>query len=256
MQRARLSKRAVLACCLLALLPAIPTVASGALVEVNDLILRADAGYRPHRLPRRQRVPIEFSGFVSFAGKQNRPPPALQRVVIDFDHDGRVNTSGLARCSPHRIETAGTREARRACRRAIVGRGKLRALVLLPGGAVEVHPTLTVFNGPRVDGHPTAVIHARTEVPVQQTYAIAVPISRRRGDFRYRAAFDVPPIAGGLGRVTRLQVHLGRRYRAHGKRRSYLSARCSDSIQRIRGHFTFDDGTIVAGALERFCDPR
>jgi hypothetical protein len=247
--------RALLALALLAAAPA-AALGSGAVVEVDRLVLRADAHYRPQVLPRHRFAPIVFSGYVSFAGKHGQPPPALERAVVDFDHDGRIAAGGLPRCALARVEGASTAAARRACRTAIVGSGRLEALVMLAGGPVRVRPTLTVFNGPRRRGRPTAIIHARTEVPFQQTYAIVVPITRHSGDFRYRAAFDVPPVAAGLGRITRLKFRLGRRYRAGGKPRSYLSARCSDSIQRIRGDFRFDDGTVVTGALEKFCDAR
>ncbi|MEZ5076551.1 MAG: hypothetical protein R2725_03810 [Solirubrobacterales bacterium] len=254
MRRAAL-KRLLAAAVALAVLPAAGAGAA-VVLEVDDLVLRADARYRPQQLPRHRFAPIAFSGFVGFGGRNGRPVPALQRAAIAFDHDGRLGVAGLPRCDPARIEAASTREARRACRGAIVGRGTLGAVILLPGDPVRVRAALTVFNGPRLDGRPTAILHARTEVPVQHTYAIVVPITRSRGDFRYRVAIDVPPLAGGLGRVTRLQVRLDRRYRAGGKSRSYLSARCSDSILRVHGYFRFADGTVVSGALEKFCDAR
>jgi hypothetical protein len=112
---------------------------------------------------------------------------------------------------------------------------------------------LTVFNGPRLEGMPTAVLHARTTVPGTQTYAIVVPIEQRRGGFRYRARIDVPPIAAGFGAITHLDVAIGRRYRAAGKQRSYASARCSDHILQTHGRFTFDDGTIIDGLVEKYC---
>jgi hypothetical protein len=253
-QRARL-RRGLLAAVLLAALPA-SAFGSGALLEVNDLVMRTDAHYRPAELDRHRYTPIDFSGYVSLAGRTGGPPPALERIVLGFDHDGRLSVAGLPRCAPARIEGASTAEARRVCRGAIVGRGRLEALILLSSGAVKVRPALTVFNGPRTNGKPTALVHVRTEVPFQQTYAVLVPISRRGGEFRYWATFDVPPVAAGLGRITRIKVELGRRYRAHGKPRSYLAARCSDSIQRIHGDFRFADGTIISGALEKFCDVR
>ena len=36
--------------------------ADGALVKVGDLILKADGGFRPQRLPRNSYAPIEFQG--------------------------------------------------------------------------------------------------------------------------------------------------------------------------------------------------
>lgn len=176
--------------------------------------------------------------------------------MVDFDRDGRLGVAGLPACPPDRIDSLGTRQARQRCRGAIVGRGLVAAVVSLPGGPVRVRSALTVFNGPRQNGRPTALLHARTAVPLPQTYAIVVPILRRRGEFRHRAVLDLPPIAAGLGAITRVEVRIERRYRAGGKRRSYVSARCSDGILRTRGRFSFADGTVVDGAIEKFCRAR
>jgi len=115
-------------------------------------------------------------------------------------------------------------------------------VISLDSGPVEASSPLTLFNGPRLNGNPTVVIHARTTVPATQTYAIVVPIERRGAEFRYRALLNVPPIAGGRGAITHIDVEVGRRYRAGGQLRSYVSARCSDGILRTHGRFTFGDG--------------
>jgi hypothetical protein len=93
-------------------------------------------------------------------------------------------------------------------------------------------------------------------VPATQTFAILVPIERRSGSFRYRATLNVPPIAAGLGAITHIDVEVGRRFSVGGKRRSYASAHCSDGILRTHGRFTFSDGTIVDGSVEKACTPR
>src|SRR5215216_267450 len=155
--------------------------ANGALVEVDDVVLRADGGFTPLVLPRHHFAPIDFQGHVDISGRGGGRPPKLQQALIDFDRDGR------------------------------------------------------------------------TTVPGTQTYAIVVPIEQRRGGFRYRARIDVPPIAAGFGAITHLDVAIGRRYRAAGKQRSYVSARCSDNILQTHGRFTFDDGTIIDGLVEKYC---
>jgi hypothetical protein len=100
------------------------------------------------------------------------------------------------------------------------------------------------------------ILHARTTVPATQTFAIVVPIERRPGAFRYRATLTLPPIAAGLGAVTHVEVKVGRRFDIGGQRRSYVSAHCSDGILRTHGRFTFADGTIVDGSVEKACTPR
>jgi hypothetical protein len=227
--------------------------ASGALVEVDDVVLRADGGFQPQVLPRHRFAPIDFQGHLDISGRDGAQPPKLRQALIDFDRDGRLSVAGLPSCAPEAIAAASTEEARRICRGAIVGTGHVEALIFLESGAVPARSALTIFNGPRLEGRPTAVLHARTTVPATQTYAIVVPIEQRRGGFRYRARIDLPPIAAGFGAITHLDVAIGRRYRAAGKQRSYVSARCSDNILQTHGRFTFDDGTIIDGLVEKYC---
>jgi hypothetical protein len=230
--------------------------ASPAVVEVDNLVLRADGGFRPRQLPRAGFAPIEFQGFVDFAAKDGGAPAPLTQAVIDFDRDGRLNVAGLPTCAPQQVAQASTEEARRICAGAIVGTGHVDALVTLESGTFQASSPLTIFNGPALEGKPTAVLHARTTVPGTQTYAILVPIERRRGRYRYRATLDVPPIAAGFGAITHIEVKIARRFSFGGKRRSYVSARCSDGVLQTRGRFTFADGVVVEGAVEKFCRAR
>jgi hypothetical protein len=227
--------------------------ASGALVEVENLVLRANGGFKPQSLPRHRFAAIDFQGHVDLRAKGGGKPSPLKQALIDFDHDGRLSVAGLPTCSPESIDEATTEEARRICKGAIVGVGHVEALVSLDSGDVPARSELTVFNGPRLGGLPTAVLHARTTVPGTQTYAIVVPIEQRPGAFRYRARIDLPPLAAGFGALTHIDVKIGRRYRAGGKQRSYVSARCSDNILQTRGRFSFEDGVIVDGLVEKFC---
>jgi hypothetical protein len=227
--------------------------AGGALVEVEDLVLRADGGFQPQALPRHHFAPIDFQGHVDLSAKGGGKPSALRQALIDFDRDGRLSVAGLPACRPESIAAATTAEARRICKGAIVGTGHIEALISVEGGEVPARSELTIFNGPRTAGLATAVLHARTTVPGTQTFAILVPIEQRRGGFRYRARIDVPPIAAGLGSITHIDVEIGRRYRAGGKQRSYASARCSDNILQTHGRFSFEDGAVIDGLVEKYC---
>lgn len=244
------------ACALILALAALGAAsASGeeAVVEVNGLVLRADGGFTPQTLPRRQYAPIDFKGHFDIAAKRGGRPPALQQALIDFDRDGRLTVAGLPSCAPETVADASVEEARRLCRGAIVGTGHLGALVSLSSGTVRTTSPLTIFNGPRLEGNPTAIFHAQFTMPATQTYAVVVPIERLSGRFGYRARIDLPPLAGGLGSLTHFDVKIGRRYRAGGRLRSYVSARCSDNILATHGRFTFEDGTVISGQVEKYC---
>lgn len=246
-------RRAVLLALLAA--TAVAGTAAAALVEVDDVVLHADGGFKPQSLPRRQFAPIDFNGRLDISAKGGGKPSPLRQALVDFDRDGRLSVGGLPTCAPESIAGAGIEEARAICGKALVGTGRIEALVSLPSGeTVAVGSPLSIFNGPRLGELPTAVLHARLETAgLAETFAIPVPIEKRRGGFRYRARLDVPPIAGGAGAITHVEVKIGRRYRAGGKQRSYVSARCSDNILQTHGRFSFEDGTIIDGLVEKFC---
>jgi hypothetical protein len=233
-------------------------VAAGAqalpsVVEVENIRLEADGGFRPRTLPKHQFAPIDFQGRVEIESRDGTAPEPVRQIVVDFDRDGRLTAGGLPVCMPEEIANATPEEARRICGAAEVGSGHIKAIVSLASGPIPASSPLTLFNGPRQEGAPTVVLHAQTTVPGTQTYAIVVPIEKRRGEFRYRATLDVPPIAAGFGAITHVDVKVGRRFSAGGKRRSYTAARCSDGILRTHGSFTFEDGTVINGAVEKGC---
>lgn len=230
--------------------------AGGATVEYEDLVLRADGGFAPRTLPRHRFEPIRFKGHFQIANRYGGQPPVLERAVIRFDRDGRLAVAGLPTCPAERVADLGSAAARRVCRGAIVGTGHLGALIRVGTSLVPARARLTIFNAPRVDGDPAVVLHARTTTPTVQTYAIVAPIERRRGEYRYQVTIEVPPIAGGAGALTHLDAEIGRRYRAGGKRRSYVAARCSDNVLRTRGTFLFAGGLLVEGSVEKFCRQR
>lgn len=227
-----------------------------ALVEVENLVLRADGGFQPRTLPEHRFAPTDFEGWASVRSKDGGVPVPLHQIVLDFDRDGRLTPGSLPVCDPAQIAEATPAEARRTCAAAQVGTGRIRATLSLAGGTVPASSPLSLFNGPRQEGGPTVVVHAQTTLPALQTYALVAPVERRPGPFRYRATLDLPPIAGGLGAITYIGVEINRRFRSGGKQRSYTAARCSSGVLRTKGRFSFADGTVIYGAVEKACTAR
>lgn len=232
--------------------------AGAATVRVGKLVLHADGGFEPRLLPKHTYAPIHFQGYGQIKTTDGSTPPPLQHVVLEFDRDGHLTTTGLPTCPASELEGATTEQARRRCRSAVVGSGHIAAAVNLLGLAqIDMHVPLTLFNGPRRDGKPTVLGHARAPFPISETYVIVAPIERRRdGIYGYRSAFDIPPIAGGFGSLTRIDAKIGRRYRFHGRELSFVSARCSDYVLQTRGSFSFADGTVIYGSAFKACTPR
>jgi hypothetical protein len=231
--------------------------AGAATVRVGTLVLHANGGFEPQVLPKRTYAPIHFQGYGEIKTTDGSIPPALEHVKLEFDRDGHITTAGLGVCRPAQLEGATTEQARHRCAAAIVGTGRIGAALDLAGLArIDLRAPLTVFNGPRQDGDPTAILHAQAPFPVSETYVIVIPIERRSGStYGYRVSFDIPKIAGGLGSLTYISAKLGRIYRFHGSQRSYISARCSDYILQTQGSFSFADGNVVYGSVFKACRP-
>jgi hypothetical protein len=230
--------------------------ANAALVRVGNLVLTADGGFKPSTLPRNSYAPINFDGEANLRAVDGSVPPALQRLMLDFDRDGRLSTAGLPVCQPAVLAEATSQEARNRCPGAIVGTGHASVAIGGGGQPLVVSSPLTFFNGPRLAGKPTVIMHARITVPAVQNFVITIPIEKRSGRYRYRATVDLPPIADGHGSLTHLDASIGKRYRSDGEERSYVSARCGDGIFSTRGRFTFADGTVIDGSVDKACTVR
>lgn len=251
--RSRKAVAALLALCVAA--AALLTAGAAAdQVRLGPLVVTADGGFTPRLLPKRAFAPIRFQGRAEIEMLNGEQPPALRRIRLDFDRDGKLTTTGLASCAPESIANATPAQARQACGAALVGTGHVGASIAFPGRApVEVSSPLSLFNGPRQSGNPTAIAHAQNTFPETETYVVVIPIEQRPGTYRYRATFDIPAIAGGAGALTHVDAKIGRRWRSGGEERSYASARCSDGILQTLGLASFADGTVISGSIFKPC---
>jgi hypothetical protein len=248
-----LPKLAVAAVLGLAAIAALAASAPGALVAVDNLVLRADGGFSPQVLPRRTYAPINFNGHFDIKARGGGRPSPLNQVVLEFDRDGKLTTTGLPSCSPASIDDVPSEEARRICADAIVGTGNVEAMISMPGENIRGSAPLTVFNGPALPTGPSVVLHARNPIPKIETFAVLAPIEQTPGPFRYRVRVDVPSFAEGKGSLIHADLNIGRRFQAEGALRSYVSARCRDHILYTHGRFTFDDSTVIDGQVEKYC---
>jgi hypothetical protein len=253
-RRRRILRVALPLACLGAVLVSWTGAANGALVQVGNIQLKANGGFRPQRLPRNHYAPIEFQGYAEIHSVTGGPPPELTEAIIEFDRDGRLDTKGLPICAAERIADLGTAAARKTCEGAIVGTGTVGATVFFDGVSAPVHAPLTLFNGPVSEGNATVNAHVHIASPVNQTFVVPVTLERVSGEYSYRASFDAPSLAGG-GVLTHVDAKIGRMFKSGGRERSYVSARCQDGILRTHGHFVFADGTIIDGAIEKACVP-
>ena len=235
------------------------SMADAALVRVGRIVLRADGGFTPQTLPRHSFAPISFRGHANVESTDSQPVPALRNFRLEFDKDGRLTTKGLPVCQPASIAGTTTQTARRICGKATVGSGTVAASLNQPGlQGVMLRSPLSLFNGPRVNGNATVIAHARALVPTPQTYVVVITVEKlRKGAFSYRASAEIPEFAEGTGSLIHLEAEVGRRYRSGGLKRSYVSAKCTDSIFETRGRFEFGDPehTVIEGSVFKACNP-
>jgi hypothetical protein len=226
-------------------------------VQAGNLIVNVDGGFTPTTLPKHSFAPITLRASADISTADGSIPPPLTKVVIDFDRNGLVQTKGLPICRPQQLENTTAPQARAKCKNAIVGTGTSDALIAFPDQApIPASSPLTIFNGPRMGGNPSVIVHAYLTIPAPTTFVIPSPIMRTSGPYRYQVVSNIPPIAGGYGSVTHFDFKVRKTWKVGGKRVSYASARCANGRLQAQGSFTFADGTTMSGHVFRPCRAR
>lgn len=235
-------------------------IAGAASVRVlaGNLVVDLGAGIAPKKLPRGHRAPIKAWGFSRLATRDRSTPPTLKSFTAEFDNSVRVETRRLPKCSLRKLRDTTTRQARRQCPGAIVGTGHARAIVDFPDQApIPAGSPLTVFNGPKIKGSPSAIIHAYLTVPVPTAYVFPVRIQRiHKGAYGIRATATIPRIAGGFGSPVFGSLKFDRRWYIRGRKLSYLYASCPRGRLQARVETSFRDGTVLHGAIVNPCQVR
>ncbi len=227
-------------------------------LRAGDLIVVGHGGFRPHALPKHHDAPIVFFGGGKLSTVSGEVPPILEDIDLEYDHQGSVDTTGLASCSYHQLVATDVSTARRVCGDAIVGRGKGTALVVFPEQRpIPSTSPITIFNGPKKHGLDTVWVHAHLEIPSPSTVLFPVVIERiHKGVYAYRTKAKIPKLANGYGHPTSGFIKIGRKWTYKGKKHSYVNARCETGRLQLRGKFKFKDGTLLSGTFARQCQVR
>jgi hypothetical protein len=238
-------------------------VARGELIQSGGLRLAFNGAFQPHALPRNRAAPVSLSLSGSIVGVGGRRPPQIRRFSIAVNRYGRLFTRGLAACGRGELEQTSTREALARCRGALVGRGRFAARIDLPGAAFPEQGRALAFNG-RAGGRQAVLLQIYGSRPVEATVVLVFGVSHpARGRFGTVFTTTIPKLASDLGYVTEMRMSFGRRYRAGGRARSFLSARCAAPegfpgtvFSLARGSFRFADGQRLGTTLTRDCRVR
>lgn len=256
------TRRILVALLATSVLASAAVVASGEVIRVGDLIVTIDGGFKPKKLHKRKWTPITLiakgklrsDGDNKFAGL-----PIVDRLVIDFDRHGTLDTRGLPKCPIHKLVNTRTKTALKRCRKALVGRGRTEAWVDWPDQQpVKAWGPLLAFNG-KHKGKRAIIFHVFAHEPLSTTFVVPGIITNAPGKrWGKRVRIAIPPIAGGNGTLTDAKIRVKRRWRHRGKRRSYLLARCPTGRLSARGWGWLRDRTTgevekVRGSVTRRC---
>lgn len=242
-------------------------VAAGAWAAVEksgNVLVRFNAEFSPHTLPRETPAPIEVTIKGAVSTSDGSHPPPLQWLEVELNRNGRLYTKGLPSCSASLLQSTSSEEANARCGRALVGRGSFSADIAL-GATKPVTSTgrILAFNGRRA-GRPALLFHFFGDDPVRFTLVVPLRIGHRQdGAFGTVLRARIPKLANGFGSITEIDVSLGRRWTFAGKRRSYLSAACSAPrdftavpFAFARARFRFQDRPEIRSTLTKSCRVR
>jgi hypothetical protein len=187
----------------------------------------------------------------SIGTKDGAPPPVLDRIQVDFDKNGTLNTRGLPKCTRRKLLFQKTKQALNRCRPALVGRGSSSAIVDFPDQEpfTAKGPLLAFNAGPKM-----MLFHVYANVPAPTAFVVPAKISNAPGAaWGKRVKTKIPIIAGGHGTLKSFKLKVRRMFTFKGKRQSYLVAKCPTGVLRARGLFIFKNGDRVTGQVARTC---
>jgi hypothetical protein len=224
-------------------------------LRAGDLLVVGYGGFRPETLPKHHNAPITLYGGGKLSTVSGELPPILNNITFEFDRHGAVDTTGLAVCTYGKLVATDVDVARRTCKDAIVGEGFGTAVVKLPEqGPISASTGITIFNGPKVGGNDTVLVHAHLDVPAPSTVLFPVVIEKiHKGVYGYRVNAEIPKIVNGYGHPISGHITIGRKWTYKGKKHSYVNARCETGRLQARGKFGFEDGTRLSGTFFRPC---
>jgi hypothetical protein len=250
----------------LALAALVAGAAAQAIAEVGvsgNIRVTFSGSIAPRKLPRTGTAPVGVQMGGRITTTDRTAPPILDRIILEINRNGRLQTEGLARCPLRKIRSISSAGARRACGEALIGRGSVTSRVSLPGqGAFASNGKLLAFNG-RHKGHQAIFAQVASGAPLPLTYVIIFEVRKGRGTFGTSLIGTLPPIASEYGYISAFNLSLRRTYRNQGRRMSYASAACpapegftEANFSLARVEYEFTDGRDISSVIVRKCKVR
>jgi hypothetical protein len=223
--------------------------------EVGSVWVSATVTMQPRELPKRGNDPISIETVTRVGTRDGSTPPTLKTLLFLLDKNGTVDTRGLPTCTLARLEGTTPAAARKRCAGALVGEGKARALVTMPGKApFTISSPVSLFNGPPAGGSPTLIAHAYEQVPAPKTLLVPIAIERVSGGrYGFRAEVEMPEVAAGFGAPILAEATVGATRKRGGKTVGYVNAHCSGGRLQVQGSARFTNGDFFPVTLTSPC---
>jgi len=246
---------------LLAALLSLSAYATAATVQSGGLRITALAQLKPYKLPRDKPAPIAVFIAGHLQSTQGGVPPQLQRLKIEVNRHGLLQSKGLPVCRIPEVQPASTERALENCQDALIGSGRFWANIVLPDqGAYRTQGRLLVFNG-RQAGAPVILAHIYTSNPFNTSFVI--PFSMRhiaKGPYGTELQASLPSALGSWGYLDRIKLTLRRKYTYKGRRLSYFNAACPApghakraSFALALATFSFAGRPSMSATVEKTC---
>jgi hypothetical protein len=235
-------------------------LANAEIVQKGNVIVSFHGDISPQKLPRTGTAPIAVQMGAKIKGTDPTDPPVLDRIVLEINSHGVLQSKGLATCSLSKLNSVSSAQAKKACGDALVGHGNVTSRVTLPGqGAFASNGPLLAFNGVH-KGKPAIFAQVATGAPLPLTYVIVFDLSKAKGTFGTKLTATLPPIASEYGYISAFDMSLSRRYTAGGQKLSYASAGCPApkgfnlaSFPLAKATYSFAGGRSLSQTLVRQC---
>ena len=220
------------------------------IVKLGNLELTLNGSFSPKKLPKNKLSPITLSVSGAIKTLDGSHLPALKEVIVDTDKNGTINAKGVPVCTAGKLQAQTTANAKKACGKALVGKGLTTAEVEFPEQKpIDVNSTLLAFNGGVKGGTTTIYIHAFFSSPVNGAIVTTVKVSKEhKGRYGTKSVASIPKIAGGFGSVKSFNLTINRP--------GYLLAKCPDGHLNAQATSVFSDGSKLKGSFVRACTPK
>jgi hypothetical protein len=230
------------------------SIAPATTVHLGNLEVGVEGKITPAKLPKQTPAPITLHLEGHIATTDGSNVPALKTLNLQFDRHGSIYTKGLPTCTVGKLVSTTTAAAERACKPALVGKGKASAEIYFPEQApFSAQGPMLIFNGAPKGGRPVLIIHVYADVPAPTTFVTTGVIGKGHGKYGTQTQIAIPTIVAGQGSLTSFEATLHKTWTYKGQKRSLLLASCPTGSLFAHGEFDFTNGTKLSGDIAKPC---